>query len=169
MTGVYRLARGGFFFCLITAASPGIVLLMEICARASEMCSVPHLKCARCLCCAGVTACCPGGAQGTVEDPSEQHRSAFCKLHPQLETIYFPNVNTTFFFLPQDFGDVVYTFEIPFHGKTFILKVRSFPDHCAAQAKGDCAAQSRGSAFPLLPGPGRTGQAAKHTLYARDR
>lgn len=44
LTGVYRLARGGFFFCLITAASPGIVLLMEICARASEMCSVPLLR-----------------------------------------------------------------------------------------------------------------------------
>lgn len=59
LTGVYRLARGGFFFCLITAASPGIVLLMEICARASEMCH----------CCAGVTACCPGVGQGTVEGP----------------------------------------------------------------------------------------------------
>ncbi|NXB36840.1 STAR3 protein, partial [Eulacestoma nigropectus] len=28
----------------------------------------------------------------------------------------------TFSSLAQDFGDVVYTFEIPFHGKTFILK-----------------------------------------------
>lgn len=83
-----------------------------------------------------------------------------------METVYFPNVNATFLFLPQDFGDVVYTFEIPFHGKTFILKVRSFPDRCVAQAKGDCTAQSRGSAFPLPPGAGRTGQAAKHTLCA---
>lgn len=39
---------------------------------------------------------------------------------------YFANVNETLLFLAQDFGDVVYTFEIPFHGKTFILKVRTF-------------------------------------------
>lgn len=36
-------------------------------------------------------------------------------------------MNVTSLFLAQDFGDVVYTFEIPFHGKTFILKVRTFP------------------------------------------
>lgn len=47
---------------------------------------------------------------------------------PQIEVIYFANLNVTFLFLAQDFGDVVYTFEIPFHGKTFILKVRTFLD-----------------------------------------
>lgn len=26
--------------------------------------------------------------------------------------------------LPQEYGDTVYTIEVPFHGKTFILKVR---------------------------------------------
>lgn len=46
----------------------------------------------------------------------------------QIEAIYFANVNVTFLCLAQDFGDVVYTFEIPFHGKTFILKVRTFLD-----------------------------------------
>lgn len=35
----------------------------------------------------------------------------------------------TSFFLAQDFGDVVYTLEIPFHGKTFILKVRTSLHH----------------------------------------
>uniref|UniRef100_A0A8V5GY14 Uncharacterized protein n=1 Tax=Melopsittacus undulatus TaxID=13146 RepID=A0A8V5GY14_MELUD len=37
-------------------------------------------------------------------------------------SVCFANVKETSFFLAQDFGDVVYTFEIPFHGKTFILK-----------------------------------------------
>ncbi|NXI59616.1 STAR3 protein, partial [Chloroceryle aenea] len=41
---------------------------------------------------------------------------------PQTGAISFADVNTAFLFLSQDFGDVVYSFEIPFHGKTFILK-----------------------------------------------
>lgn len=34
---------------------------------------------------------------------------------------------SSLFFCFQDMGDSVYTLEIPFHGKTFILKVRTFP------------------------------------------
>ncbi|NWV52453.1 STAR3 protein, partial [Daphoenositta chrysoptera] len=40
----------------------------------------------------------------------------------QEENWKFEKNNATFSSLSQDFGDVVYTFEIPFHGKTFILK-----------------------------------------------
>ncbi|NWV02211.1 STAR3 protein, partial [Ptilonorhynchus violaceus] len=40
----------------------------------------------------------------------------------QEENWKFEKNNATFSSLAQDFGDVVYTFEIPFHGKTFILK-----------------------------------------------
>lgn len=38
----------------------------------------------------------------------------------------FDLLNVTDASLAQDFGDAVYTLEIPFHGKTFILKVRVF-------------------------------------------
>lgn len=51
--------------------------------------------------------------------------SEFWPSSPEIEAIPFTDKNTTFSSLAQDFGDVVYTFEIPFHGKTFILKVRT--------------------------------------------
>ncbi|NWH71640.1 STAR3 protein, partial [Piaya cayana] len=44
------------------------------------------------------------------------------KFEKNNATIYLANASFTVLFLAQDFGDVVYTFEIPFHGKTFILK-----------------------------------------------
>lgn len=97
-----------------------------------------RLKCARCGSHAGVAAC-GGDRQGPAEGwrgSLRTSREAGRLLQPrrlqplpQMEAIYFANVNVTFLFLAQDFGDVVYTFEIPFHGKTFILKVRTFLDH----------------------------------------
>lgn len=84
---------------------------------------------------------------------------------------YFASINETFLFLAQDFGDVVYTFEIPFHGKTFILKVRAFLfcflSLCDAY-RNRCSAWSHGSAFTLSPGPGSTGQPAEHSLLETD-
>lgn len=44
--------------------------------------------------------------------------------------------------LPQEYGDTVYTIEVPFHGKTFILKVSR-----EGGSKDTC------SAGVLLPNP----------------
>lgn len=78
------------------------------------------------------------GGEGTVEGwrgSLRMTREVGRVLQPQRlqtlawrEAIYYANMNVSFLFLAQDFGDVVYTFEIPFHGKTFILKVRTFLD-----------------------------------------
>ncbi|NXJ72696.1 STAR3 protein, partial [Rostratula benghalensis] len=62
----------------------------------------------------------------------------------------------------DDFGDVVYTFEIPFHGKTFILKVRNSLGHFLSpvgfgqRATAQLGARARLSRSPLaLAGQGR--------------
>ncbi|KFQ01248.1 StAR-related lipid transfer protein 3, partial [Haliaeetus albicilla] len=68
---------------------------------------------------------CVDTSQGGECDFELQNEASVTQIKRFLQcdkVIYFANINVTFLFLAQDFGDVVYTFEIPFHGKTFILK-----------------------------------------------